>query len=138
MIWPMRLGQKYRNIFVRFLVQMKTSKSHSEFNWPLGKKVRVLPKWNWSLPNRENCSTKPLMPHQGITVLLKYCASRWFYLCIRLLISKTLVVFKISVAWKIKNWLYFIYWVISLASGTSVASMVLKNLWAESTISNRL
>ena len=29
------VGQKYRNIFVRFLVQMKTSKSHSEINWPL-------------------------------------------------------------------------------------------------------
>jgi hypothetical protein len=26
---------KYRNIFVRFLVQMKTSKSHSEIIWPL-------------------------------------------------------------------------------------------------------
>ena len=25
----------YRNIFVHFLVQMKTSKSHSEINWPL-------------------------------------------------------------------------------------------------------
>ena len=30
------VGQKYRNIFVRFLVQMKTSKSHSEINRPLG------------------------------------------------------------------------------------------------------
>ena len=30
------VGQKYRNIFVRFLVQMKTSKSHIEINWPLG------------------------------------------------------------------------------------------------------
>ena len=28
-------GQKYRNILVRFLVQIKTSKSHSEINWPL-------------------------------------------------------------------------------------------------------
>ena len=29
------VGQKYINIFVRFLVQMKTSESHSEINWPL-------------------------------------------------------------------------------------------------------
>ena len=29
------VGQKYRNIFVRFLVQMKTSKNHSEIIWPL-------------------------------------------------------------------------------------------------------
>ena len=29
------VGQKYRNIFVRFLVQMKTSKSHFEIIWPL-------------------------------------------------------------------------------------------------------
>ena len=29
------VGQKYRNIFFHFLVQMKTSKSHSEINWPL-------------------------------------------------------------------------------------------------------
>jgi hypothetical protein len=26
------IGQKYRNIFVPFLVQLKTSKSHSEIN----------------------------------------------------------------------------------------------------------
>ena len=26
------VGQKYRNIFVRLLVQMKTSKDHSEIN----------------------------------------------------------------------------------------------------------
>ena len=36
------VGQKYRNIFVRFLVQMKTSKSHSEIIWPLGN-VHVKP-----------------------------------------------------------------------------------------------
>ena len=30
-----QLGQKYRNIFVSFLVQMKTSKSNSEINRPL-------------------------------------------------------------------------------------------------------
>jgi hypothetical protein len=30
------VGQKYRHIFVHFLVQMKTSKSHSESFWPLG------------------------------------------------------------------------------------------------------
>ena len=30
-----RLGQKYKNIFVRFLVQMKTLKSPFEINWPL-------------------------------------------------------------------------------------------------------
>ena len=38
LIWPTyfrELGQKCRNIFVRFLVQMKTSKNHSEINWPL-------------------------------------------------------------------------------------------------------
>ena len=29
------LGQKYKNIFVRFLVQMKTSKFAFEINWPL-------------------------------------------------------------------------------------------------------
>ena len=29
------VGQKYTSIFVHFLVQMKTSKSHSEINWPL-------------------------------------------------------------------------------------------------------
>ena len=32
-----RLGQKYENIFVRFLVQMKTLKSLFEINWPMGK-----------------------------------------------------------------------------------------------------
>ena len=31
------VGQRYRNIFVRFLVQMKTSKNHSEINWHLDK-----------------------------------------------------------------------------------------------------
>ena len=31
-----RLGQKYKNIFVRFLVQMKTLKNPFEINWPLG------------------------------------------------------------------------------------------------------
>ena len=30
-----KVGQKYRNILVRFLVQMKKSKSHSEINRPL-------------------------------------------------------------------------------------------------------
>ena len=30
-----RLGQKYKNIYVRFLVQMKTLKSPFEINWPL-------------------------------------------------------------------------------------------------------
>ena len=38
LIWPTyfrEVGQKYRNIFDRFLVQMKTSKSHSEIKWPL-------------------------------------------------------------------------------------------------------
>ena len=30
-----RLRQKYRNVFVYSLVQMNTSKSHSENNWPL-------------------------------------------------------------------------------------------------------
>ena len=29
------LGQKNKNIFVRFLVQMKTLKSPFEINWPL-------------------------------------------------------------------------------------------------------
>ena len=29
------VGQKYKNIFVRFLVQIKTSKSYFEINWPL-------------------------------------------------------------------------------------------------------
>ena len=29
------IGQKYRNMFVHFLVQMKTFKSHSEIIWPL-------------------------------------------------------------------------------------------------------
>ena len=29
------LGQKYKNIFLRFLVQMKTSKFAFEINWPL-------------------------------------------------------------------------------------------------------
>ena len=27
--------EKYRNMFVRFLVQMKKSKSHPEITWPL-------------------------------------------------------------------------------------------------------
>ena len=31
------LGQKYRNILVRFLVQMKTLKVASEINWPLAR-----------------------------------------------------------------------------------------------------
>ena len=31
-----RLGQKYKTIFVRFLVQMKTLKNPFEINWPLG------------------------------------------------------------------------------------------------------
>ena len=30
------LGQRYRNFFVSFLVQMKTFKSAFEINWPLG------------------------------------------------------------------------------------------------------
>ena len=30
------LGQNYRNIYVRFLVQMKTQKNPFEINWPLG------------------------------------------------------------------------------------------------------
>ena len=30
-----RLGQKYKNIFVHFLVQMKTLKSPFEIHWPL-------------------------------------------------------------------------------------------------------
>ena len=30
-----RVVGKYRNILVRFLVQMKTSNSHSEIKWPL-------------------------------------------------------------------------------------------------------
>ena len=46
------VGQKYRNIFVHFLVQMKTSKSHSEINWPLATVLHCMlsiliavPKW---------------------------------------------------------------------------------------------
>ena len=34
-----RLGQKLRNIFVRFLVQMTTSKFAFEINWPLTTKI---------------------------------------------------------------------------------------------------
>ena len=34
------LGQNYRNILVRFLVQMKTLKFASEINWPLGAKCK--------------------------------------------------------------------------------------------------
>ena len=30
-----RLGQKYKNIFIRFLVQMKTLKFAFEIYWPL-------------------------------------------------------------------------------------------------------
>ena len=37
------LGQKYKNIFVRFLVQMKTSKFAFEIIWPL-------PEVSWFLP----------------------------------------------------------------------------------------
>ena len=33
------VGQKCSNIFVCFLVQMKTSKSHSEINWPLAESM---------------------------------------------------------------------------------------------------
>ena len=35
LIYFREVGQKYRNIFVRFLVQMKISKRYSETNWPL-------------------------------------------------------------------------------------------------------
>ena len=35
------LGQKYKNIFVRFLVQMKTLKFAFETNWPLALNLRV-------------------------------------------------------------------------------------------------
>ena len=37
LIWPFfqRLGQKYKNIYVRFVLQMKTLKSPFEINWPL-------------------------------------------------------------------------------------------------------
>ena len=31
------LGQQYKNIFIRFLVQIKTLKSASEINWPLAR-----------------------------------------------------------------------------------------------------
>ena len=34
-IWPILQGHKYNNIFIRFLVQMKTSKFAYEINWPL-------------------------------------------------------------------------------------------------------
>ena len=38
MIWPIwpRLGEKYKNIFIWLLIQMKTSKFAFEINWPLG------------------------------------------------------------------------------------------------------
>ena len=36
LIWPFfRLGQEFKNIFVRFLVQMKTSKFVFDIIWPL-------------------------------------------------------------------------------------------------------
>ena len=41
------VGQKYRNIFVRFLVQMKTSKSHSEINWPLLMPIDTGKNFSW-------------------------------------------------------------------------------------------
>ena len=37
-IYFREVGQKYRNIFVRFLVQMKSSKSHSEIIWTFSTK----------------------------------------------------------------------------------------------------
>ena len=38
------VGQKHRNIFVRFLVERKTPKSHSEIKWPLaGVERKILP-----------------------------------------------------------------------------------------------
>ena len=39
-----RLGQKYKNIFVHLLVQMKTLKSPFEINWPLTKPKLFDPK----------------------------------------------------------------------------------------------
>ena len=44
------VGQKYRNIFVRFLVQMKTSKSHSEINW------LFITVWIWTIISHENAA----------------------------------------------------------------------------------
>ena len=44
-----RLGQKYKNVFVRFLVQMKTLKSPFEINWPLTLQCNVQFEQYWTM-----------------------------------------------------------------------------------------
>ena len=58
-------GQKYKNIFVRFLVQMKTSKSHFEINWHLEwEKVQLYKKENIVNPSwNSDTTSKRIWPH---------------------------------------------------------------------------
>ena len=52
----LRLGQKYRNIFVRFLVQMKTLKFAFDIYWPLVCSVEDCFNFLWPFQNvRSNC-----------------------------------------------------------------------------------
>ena len=39
------MAHYHANIFVCFLVQMKTSKSHSEINWPSGSEAKCVDIW---------------------------------------------------------------------------------------------
>ena len=51
----MKLGQKYKNVFVGFLVQMKTFKFAFEINWPLKLSLSFL---NKAVDNNDNSSLK--------------------------------------------------------------------------------
>ena len=59
------LGQKYKNIFVRFLVQMKTLKFAFEINWPLVIESLLKEKILLQYPSKsvagDNCPLSPLI-----------------------------------------------------------------------------
>ena len=63
------LGQKYKNIFVQFLVQMKTSKFAFEINWPL---VRLSYLDEAAVIHKDypNCSTKFELRGAGMSKML--------------------------------------------------------------------
>ena len=74
MIWTLkRLGQKSKNNFIGFLVQMRTRKFAFEINWPLvnvkwfREMNKLLPKSNFCWTLNERCVTKipPKMANFG-------------------------------------------------------------------------
>ena len=84
------VAQKYRNIFVHFLVQMKTLKSASEINWPLASHYILTPtnlttlgeqqvcyQFVKKLQSTENAFTKRITTYTIKVIIRNFTSAYW-------------------------------------------------------------